>query len=138
MKNRESGRFWSLRPRLGATQLEVACAAASVALLFMLLAQTGSPGSVIRQASAAPAAPTAFYENPLAPPPMLPQACIKRVLALSRKQQSFDLVGVMEHDCFGVVAGSPISRTVASAPTCLRPAGWHPSYGRLTTSCLID
>ena len=69
---------------------------------------------------------------------MIPQACIKRVLALSRKQGHFDLVGVMERDCFGVVQ-APVSRPVADVPTCLRPAGWHASYGRRpSTGCLMN
>ena len=139
MKNPGLGQFWSLRPRLGVTRLEVACAAMALALAITLVAQPPGPRPVISQASAAPGGQsTRFFENPLTPPPTLPQACIKRVLALSHKEQHFDLVGVMESDCFGGVAGAPIGRTVTAAPTCLLLAGWHDSYGRLTTGCLVD
>ena len=113
-------------------------AAVAVALLFTLLAQPASPAPTVTQAPvAAVRVSQPFVENPLAAAPMLPQACIKRVLALSRKQLHFDLVGVMERDCFGVV--TPVSRLVAAVPTCLQPAGWHPSYSRrLATGCLMN
>ncbi|HEY9288779.1 MAG TPA: hypothetical protein VIT43_12240 [Candidatus Dormibacteraeota bacterium] len=138
MKNRELGRFWSLRPRLAVTQIEPACAALAVALLFTLLAQPAGPAPAVTQVSAAAAVSRPFVENPLAAAPMVPQACIKRVLALSRKQPQVDLVGTMERDCFGVVT-APAGRLGAAIPTCLQPAGWHGSYGRrLATGCLTN
>ena len=117
-------------------QLQVACTAAAFGLLFTLLALPATPAPVTPASAAAVPVSHPFVENPLAAAPLIPQACIKRVLALSRKQMHFDLVGVMERDCFGVVA-APVSGVVAALPACLHTAGWHPAYDRpLATGCL--
>jgi hypothetical protein len=123
---------------LAAGHLELTCAVLAAAMLFTLLAQPPTPAPVNQASAAAAPASRPFLENPLAAAPMVPQACIKRVLAQSRKQPHVDLVGTMERDCFGVVA-TPVSRLVAAVPSCLHVAGWHASYARrLAIGCLID